>query len=127
MKAFLLKKIREEGRVVENVNVIFCTDQYLLDINRDYLNHDNLTDIITFEISSPLSPIVSDIYISIDRVTENAATFKVSFDEELLRVLFHGVLHLCGYNDKSKVEIATMRNMEQSWLNKYFVSLESSV
>ncbi len=107
----------EEFRVVD-LSYVFCTDEYLLDINIQHLDHHTLTDIITFDLSDhPDSPeIEGEIYISIDRVKENAKNFKVSFESELSRVLAHGILHLCGYKDKSPEEEQLMREKENFYL-----------
>jgi len=103
-----------EGKEIEQVNYIFCSDAYLLKINKDYLAHDYYTDIITFPYS--YQPIKSDIYISIDRVAENADTETVSFRHELHRVLVHGLLHMCGYDDQDSDATAIMRQKEDQYL-----------
>ncbi len=103
-----------EGKEIEQVNYIFCSDAYLLKINKDYLDHDYYTDIITFPYS--YQPIKSDIYISIDRVAENADTETVSFRHELHRVLVHGLLHMCGYDDQDSDATAIMRQKEDQYL-----------
>jgi len=100
-----------------NINFIFCSDDYLLNINRTYLDHDYYTDIITFPYTS--DPVSSDIYISIDRVKENAQDFKVDYMEELRRVMAHGLLHLCGLGDKSEDEIIIMRREEDEALSHW--------
>lgn len=100
------------------LNLILCNDDYLLDINQSYLNHDTLTDIITFDNSEGVPDKISgDIFISIDRVIENAAKYNVPFETELHRVIIHGVLHLCGYMDKSTQEKSVMRNKEDHYLS----------
>ena len=95
-----------------DLTFIFCSDEYLLSINKQYLAHDELTDIITFNYNDG-HYISGDIFISVDRVKENAAQYKTTFEDELHRVMAHGVLHLLGYNDKSKTESAEMRKMEE--------------
>jgi probable rRNA maturation factor len=90
LKAFLLRQLKKEGRSVEAINYIFCDDTYLLEMNRQYLKHDSYTDIITFELSPKGQPLVSDIYISTERVQENARLYKSSFKVELHRVIFQG-------------------------------------
>jgi len=120
LKRFLLDLFRKEGRRVEHVNFIFCTDPYLADLNQTYLNHKTLTDIITFELSEKGKPVLSDIYISIDRVRENASQFQTTFRHELHRVIFHGALHLCGYKDKKEKEKKEMRRMEEKYLKAWF-------
>ena len=120
LKAFLLKLLKKQGRAVDHINYIFCDDNYLLSLNQQYLDHNTLTDIITFELSAPGKPIVSDIYISIERVRENALVFTTPFYKELHRVIFHGAPHLCGYKDKSKIDASRMRAAEDKYLNIYF-------
>lgn len=122
VKAFLKKKFGEVDRTIEQINYVFCDDAYLLEINQKYLNHNTLTDIITFELSSKSQPLLSDIYISVERVKENAKLFNVEFERELHRVVFHGALHLLGYKDKSKADQEKMREMEEAFLREYFVS-----
>ena len=126
LKRFLHEQLTGEGKIVDTINYIFCDDEYLLAINQKYLKHDTYTDIITFELSGKNEPIVSDIYISIERVKENANQMTVSFTNELHRVIFHGALHLCGYKDKSKSDSKLMRKMERQWLDKYFVPRETT-
>ncbi len=104
-----------EVRKLGDINVIFCSDNYLLDINIKYLHHDYFTDIITFDYSEGKT-ISGDLFISVDSVKENAVFYKTEFDEELNRVLVHGVLHLIGYDDHSEEEIATMRSKENYYL-----------
>ena len=118
---FLKRLCMKEGKQVDTINFIFCTDQYLLELNKKHLNHDTLTDIITFEYNPPGQALLSDIYISIERVKENALVFKTSFSRELHRVIFHGVLHLCGYKDKKPEESKLMRFKEEEYLQKWFV------
>lgn len=102
---------------IQEINYIFCTDEYLLKINQDYLSHDYYTDIISFDHSINQTILSGDIYISIDRVKENAAKFKVPFKSELHRVLIHGVLHYLGYKDKTKEEVQIMRSKENYCLS----------
>jgi probable rRNA maturation factor len=111
--------ILSEGKTEGEVNYIFCDDEYLLNINNKYLNHDTLTDIISFDYSLG-NEIHGDIYISIERVKENAVDFKVLFEEELIRVLVHGVLHYCGYKDKSESDELTMRNKEDEKIKMFY-------
>lgn len=105
-----------ESKGVGDISYVFCDDDYLLEINQEYLDHDYYTDIITFDYSEG-NFISGDIFISIDRVRENAKSFQVSFIDELHRVIIHGILHLCGYKDKSEKDAQTMRNMEDNSLN----------
>lgn len=103
----------QEGKVLGEVNLIFCSDEYLLDVNKKYLNHDYYTDIITFDYNEG-DLIFGDLFISKDRVVENAETVKVEFQVELNRVVVHGVLHLLGYKDKSEEDEAQMR-LKENW------------
>ena len=119
LKAFIIYLFQKEGVKVEAINYIFCSDQYLLKINKDFLNHNTYTDIITFQYTAPKTPVQSDIYISMDRVRENARLYHTSFLKELCRVLFHGALHLCGYKDKSEKDVKLMRSKEDSYLDQY--------
>ena len=109
----------EDGEVVQ-LDYIFCDDAYLLEINMKYLEHDAYTDIITFDYTDG-KKIAGDVFISIDRVKENAKTFSVSFDTELRRVMAHGVLHLLGYGDKSEDEAVIMRSKEEEKLELFHV------
>lgn len=112
--------VRKEGKKCGQLLYFFCSDDYLLNINRNFLKHDTYTDIVTFDYSEPGS-ISGEIYISIERVKENAAKFKEPFDKELLRTIIHGVLHLCGYKDKTPVAKKQMRAKENEAL-KLFIS-----
>ena len=103
--------ITSESYVLGEINYTFCNNEFLHDINIEYLNHDTLTDIITFDNSVGFT-LYSDIVISIERVIDNANDFNVSFEEELKRVIIHGILHLCGYKDKSHNDSILMRNKE---------------
>jgi rRNA maturation RNase YbeY len=106
------KEKKKEGEL----SFIFCSDKYLLNINRQYLQHDDYTDIITFDYTQK-NLVSGDIYISIERVKENAQTYKVTFQNELLRVMVHGVLHLCGYKDKTSRDARIMREKEDYYLS----------
>lgn len=117
---WLSKVIVSENKKEGDINYIFCCDDYLLEINKSYLNHDTLTDIISFDYSVG-NELHGDIYISIDRVRENAKDFKVSFDDELKRVLVHGLLHYCGYKDKSKKDESLMRFKEDEKIKMFHV------
>ena len=122
VKKFLGKLAQREKAKIQELRIIFCSDKYLLDINRSFLKHDYYTDIITFQLSLPSEPIVGEIYISLDRVADNARTYSTSFTRELHRVIFHGLLHLCGYKDKLKSDQQEMRDLEERYLNLYFSS-----
>jgi rRNA maturation RNase YbeY len=120
LKTFLPVLAKKEGRVLEALNYVFCSDDYLLDMNRQFLQHDYYTDIITFDLGVPgAKGIVGEVYISIDRVKDNARSLGVSFEDELVRVVCHGLLHLCGYRDKKKVEQAAMRQAEDKYLKLF--------
>lgn len=107
-----------EGQSIGEINYIFCSDDYILSINEEYLNHDYYTDIITFDNrDNTQDDIEADIFVSIDRVQENAQMIQVPFDTELRRVMVHGLLHLLGYHDKSEEEISQMREKEEAYLS----------
>ena len=120
IKAFVATIFQKEKKTLQQLDYIFCTDAFLLEINSQFLNHDDYTDIITFDLSEAPSAIIGEIYISIDRVKENAKLFKTNFKQEALRVIFHGALHLCGYKDKTKSEKAMMRAKEEQYLQAFF-------
>jgi probable rRNA maturation factor len=112
--------IESENKKEGEINYIFCNDEYLLEINQQYLDHDTLTDIISFDYSVG-NELHGDIFISIERVRENAEDFKVSFDEELKRVMIHGVLHYCGYKDKTDNDEQIMRSKEDEKIKLFHV------
>ena len=101
------------------LNYIFCTDVFLLEMNQQYLNHNTLTDIITFDLGESESELIGEIYISVERVKENAIKFETTYPDELHRVIFHGALHLCGFKDKKEADQKIMRQMENSCLKDY--------
>ena len=115
---WLLAVITSEEKVLKEVSFNFCNDQELLKVNQEFLSHDNLTDIITFDYSDP-SGIVGEVLISTERVKDNALDFDQLFDVELRRVMVHGVLHLCGYKDKSDDEKILMTKKEDFYLSRY--------
>lgn len=124
LKQNLKTLAKSEGKTLKDISVVFTDDDYLLEVNKQYLNHDYYTDVITFDYS--VFPEVSgDIMISLDRVKENAETLSVSFQEELNRVVYHGLLHLCGYKDKSAADEKLMRTKENYYL-ELFVSRETN-
>ena len=112
--------ISSENKKDGDINYIFCDDEYILEINKQYLNHDYYTDIISFDYSVG-NELHGDIFVSIERVRENAIEFEVTFDEELKRVLAHGVLHYCGYKDKTKEEELIMRSKEDEKIKMFHV------
>jgi probable rRNA maturation factor len=117
--ASIVQDFRKNHRI-DTISYIFCSDDYLLNINKEYLQHDTYTDIITFDLSNTETAIISDIFISVDRIKENAHKFNTSMEHELHRVIFHGILHLCGLKDKSKKDAVLMRSKEEYYLNTYF-------
>ena len=119
LKDFLEKQMKKEGLRIECLQYVFCSDKYLLDINKQFLNHDYYTDIISFDLSETKGQLIGDIYISVDRVKENAKTLKSTRANELLRVIFHGALHFCGYKDKKPSDAKLMRSMEDKWIKAY--------
>lgn len=121
LKEFILSIFKKEKKKAGNISFVFCSDDFLLEINRSYLNHNYYTDIITFDLSSKGSDkIDGEIYISIDTIRDNAKRFNTSIKGELHRVIFHGVLHLCGYNDKTPKQQSLMTRMEDHYLGLYF-------
>ena len=114
---WIINVISEEGCILDEINYIFCDDAFLLKLNVEYLNHDTLTDIISFD-NSIGKIIQGDIFISIERVADNAKDFNVSLQEELHRVMVHGVLHFCGYKDKSESESMLMQQKENHYIKQ---------
>jgi rRNA maturation RNase YbeY len=120
LKQFLFQKATLYGRPISELNIIFCNDDYLLKINQDFLSHDYYTDIITFDLANKgAESIVGEIYISLDRVKDNARLHNVSYRKELHRIIFHGLLHLLGFKDKTKADQLQMRAMEDEFLLHY--------
>ena len=109
---------KAENKALEEVSIIFCSDEYLLDMNNEYLQHDYYTDIITFDYCVD-NQIVGDLFVSVDRIKENSMLNAVTFDNELLRVMVHGVLHLIGFKDKTDEDSKLMRQKEDEYLNLY--------
>jgi len=124
LKQFIELLFKKEKKGLYELTYVFCSDEYLLGINRDFLQHDYYTDIITFDLSENPKQIIGEIYVSIDRIKDNSKTLNTSLKEETLRVLFHGALHLCGYKDKTKTDIIKMRKKEEQYLSLYNLSLE---
>jgi probable rRNA maturation factor len=115
-KSWLKKVSEKEGFKINNLNYIFCSDEYLHKINLEYLDHDTYTDIITFDNSEEESIVEGDIFISIERIKENSFTLNTVFEEEFKRVIVHGLLHLCGYDDHSPEDKAEMRRLESDYI-----------
>lgn len=118
-KRWLNDLIFQENYKLLELNYIFLNDEALLKINKEYLHHDTYTDIITFDNSEEKKSIEGDIFISVDRIRENALMFHVSFETEMIRVMAHGLLHLCGYLDKKKKDIENMREKENYYMEQY--------
>lgn len=120
LKKFIEKLFKYEKTALKSLSYIFCSDDYLLQVNKNFLKHNYYTDVITFNFNEPKNPVEGEVYISVDRVKENAKDLNTSFKKELHRVIFHAVLHLCGYNDKKSREVILMRKKEDEYLEKYF-------
>ncbi len=122
LKHFIELLFKKEKKPLLELTYVFCSDEYLLDINRNFLQHDYYTDIITFDLSENSTQTIGEVYVSLDRIKDNAKELKTTLKDETLRVLFHGALHLCGYKDKSKADIATMRKKEEYYINLFRAS-----
>jgi len=120
IRNWIKQSIQEEDFKLLSINVILCSDEYILEVNKKFLNHDYYTDVITFDYSKN-KEISGDIFISVDRIKENSITNKVTFDNELLRILIHGTLHLCGYTDSSPSEKELMTQKENYYLEKFII------
>ena len=118
-RQFIASIFLSEGKKLDKLNYVFCSDDYLIDINQRFIKHDYYTDIISFDLSDRNGLVTGEIYVSVDRVFENARELKAKEGAELLRVLFHGALHLCVYGDKTETEIVVMRNKEDEYLRLY--------
>jgi rRNA maturation RNase YbeY len=119
LKLFILSLFETENIFLSELNYIFCSDDYLLQINKDHLNHNYYTDIVTFSLEEKGKPIIGEIYISLDRIKDNTIFQKTNLLNETLRVIFHGCLHLCGYLDKKPKDIKLMREKEDYYINQY--------
>jgi probable rRNA maturation factor len=119
IRATLITLFKKEGKRLAELQYIFVADSRLLEINREFLHHDFYTDIITFPLSKTRQPIQGEIYISVDRVRDNALEFGTTLKTELLRVIFHGALHLCGFKDKTPKDQAIMRKKEDAYLKSH--------
>ena len=122
LKSFIEKRVKKEGFSIETLTYVFCSDKYLLKMNKDFLSHNYYTDIISFDLSETPGNLIGEVYISVDRVKDNAKTHGTSLKEELHRVIFHGALHFCGYKDKKPTDTKKMRQMEDLWLAAYMKS-----
>jgi rRNA maturation RNase YbeY len=120
LKHFIESIFKIEKQGLDSINYIFCSDKTILEINKKFLKHDFYTDVITFNLSKDNKAISAEVYISIERIRDNAKQLRASIKSELHRVIFHAALHLCGYNDKKKKEKEIMRRKEDNLLAKYF-------
>ncbi|GAB4001295.1 rRNA maturation RNase YbeY [Spirosoma daeguense] len=118
VRQWLKQEAEREGYTIGELNYIFCSDEHVLQVNRDYLQHDYYTDIITFDQSEEEGKLEGDIFISVERVADNAAQLGHAPEQEMHRVLAHGMLHLCGYGDKTDEEAAQMRAKEEEWMSR---------
>ena len=122
IKQTLLTVIKKQKKALCSLDIVFCSDEYLLDINKANLNHDYFTDTITFDFTPKgQKETIGEIYISTDRVKENAASYKTSFQNELIRVMIHSSLHLCGYKDKSPSQKKEMTRLEDQYIKTYYL------
>lgn len=119
VKSLIIKVIREEKRIPGDLNFIFTGDERIIEINREFMKHDNFTDVIAFDYCERKT-VNGEIYISLDTVKRNANNYKVSLRSEIIRVIIHGTLHLCGYRDKKKEERKIMKEMEDQWLMRFY-------
>jgi rRNA maturation RNase YbeY len=117
LHTWIRQTVEAEGGELNRIDFVFCSDPFLLEMNRVHLGHDTYTDIITFPLNT--NPLMAEIYISVDRVNENATQLHIPFDEELRRVMIHGVLHLLGYDDHAEEDIRIIREKEASYLKTY--------
>ena len=124
IKRFIASIFDTENRPLKRLDYIFCSDDYLLQINIRFLQHNYFTDIITFPSSEKGQPITGEVYVSLDRIKDNARIYNSSILNETLRVLFHGALHLCGYGDKTGAEEKTMRAKESSYIKTFHAKPE---
>ena len=116
LRSVIMELFRKEGKRLDILSIVFCSDEFLLELNQQFLQHDYYTDILTFTMSDRGAAIAGELYISVDRVRDNARVLGVSTVQELRRVIFHGALHLCGYKDKLKKDQAIIRQKEDRYL-----------
>ena len=122
LKSLIQQIFKDHKRPLQRLDYIFCSDNYLLEINNKFLSHNYYTDIITFSFNNQEQPVIGEIYISIERVKENAVIYSVSNKDEMVRVIFHGALHLCGYKDRTIGEKKRMSEKETFFLKRFNVS-----
>jgi rRNA maturation RNase YbeY len=125
LKQAVKNLVLNEGKSLKDLSIVFTDDDYLLEVNKQYLNHDYFTDVITFDYSD-FPEVSGDVMISLDRVEDNAHSMNLAYEQEFYRVVFHGVLHLCGYKDKSKDDVLIMREKEDFYIQR-FVSRETNL
>ena len=123
LRTFIEKQFKKQGKEIQSLQYVFCSDQYLLNINKTFLNHDYYTDIISFDLSETKAVLIGEVYISVDRVKDNSINHQTAFTEEILRVIFHGALHFCGFKDKKPADAKEMRAQENKWLKSYLKSI----
>lgn len=126
-KKFLLSILKKERQLVNRIDIIFCTDEYLLSLNKRFLNHNYFTDTLSFLLSNQKESIIGEVYVSIDRIKENSKGLKISYQNELLRVIIHGCLHLCGHSDGTKNAALKMTKLQEGYLKKWYVSRETQI
>ncbi|GAC1416544.1 MAG: rRNA maturation RNase YbeY [Flavisolibacter sp.] len=121
LKQFIALIFKKENTALHSIKFIFCKDPYLKALNKKFLNHNYYTDVLSFAITGPSEPLEAEIYLSLDRIRENALKFKTTVQKEIYRVMFHGVLHLCGFKDDNPKNQLQMRQKEEYYLNMYLV------
>ncbi len=126
IKSLIIKVIMDEEMIPGDLNFIMTNDEGILEINREFLKHNNFTDVIAFGYGEE-KLVTGEIYISLDTVKRNADNYKVSFRSEILRVMIHGTLHLCGYRDKSEDEKKKMRRKENHWLKNFYGKMDNGI
>ena len=125
LKKYLDDLFKKEEKDYETISIIFCSDEYLFDLNQKFLKHSYYTDTMTFILNN--KPITGEIYISIDRVKENSRELGIKYQNELIRVIIHSCLHLCGYTDRLKGESVKMMSVQEKYLNGWLVSRETQI
>lgn len=125
LKEYLFSIFKIEKKILESLNIIFCNDVYLLDLNQNFLNHNFYTDTLTFPLSTNPEKLIGEIYISVERIRENSKALSIPYQDELARVIIHGCLHLCGYKDKPKIHRNQMIKKQEEYLKLWYVSRET--
>lgn len=125
LKSFILDLFKNEGKGIDNIGFIFCSDKFLLSLNKSFLKHDYYTDTLSFTLSGQSQNIKGEIYISVDRVKDNAKKFHSTYQTELIRVMIHSSLHLCGYQDSDETAKHKMINHQETYINQWLVSRET--